>query len=65
VHSKGFIGGFEKTAGVLSTLAAPVKAAGKFAVKALGGGANIAMTALGAGVEGAQGYKKLTDAAAR
>lgn len=53
MRSKGFVCGFNKTAGVGSKI-----------VNALGGKFNIATTGIGAVLEGASGMKKMTDAAA-
>lgn len=65
MHSKGFTAGFDKTSGVLSTLAKPVKWAGKTVLKAGGGALNVGLTGLGAVTEGMSGMKKMTDAATR
>lgn len=58
MRSKGFVAGFNKTAG-------PESSIGKKVVGALGGKWNIGFTGLGAVTEGMTGYKKLTNAAVR
>lgn len=61
MHSKSFVSGFHKTAGIL----APLGWVAKKAVKASGGPLSAALTGLGAVSEGLQGYNKMTAAATR
>jgi hypothetical protein len=60
VRSKGFVVGFNKTAGVVSSIGSAVA---KGAKKVLS--FNNVATGLGAVMEGANGMKKMTDAATR
>jgi hypothetical protein len=66
VHSKGFVYGFEKTADIagiggklMSGVLKPAKWAGGVALKAAGGPLTAGLTALGAGMDFAQGNNKM------